>query len=133
MQPCVEPTIAIDRARSSTWPPRACQSAHLVEGNGRGALDDAFDHFDHDGRRYVIARRNDSQVTGIEELSEREREVLAYAAIGHDNKVIAYELGLAAATVACFCTAAPRSSACAPEPKLSLARWVSAAKKLPRR
>jgi DNA-binding NarL/FixJ family response regulator len=32
-------------------------------------------------------------------LSEREREVLAMAAMGHHNKLIAYELGLAHSTV----------------------------------
>jgi DNA-binding CsgD family transcriptional regulator len=32
-------------------------------------------------------------------LSERERQVLAYAALGHPNKLIAYELGIANSTV----------------------------------
>jgi DNA-binding CsgD family transcriptional regulator len=33
------------------------------------------------------------------DLTQRERQVLAYAALGHTNKLIAYELGLAASTV----------------------------------
>jgi len=32
-------------------------------------------------------------------LSQRERQVLAHAAMGHTNKMIAYELGLSASTV----------------------------------
>src|SRR5262249_45143295 len=56
------------------------------------------DHFETDGKRYLVARRNDVHVEGYAELSERERQVLAYAALGHTNKLIAYELGLAYST-----------------------------------
>jgi DNA-binding CsgD family transcriptional regulator len=34
------------------------------------------------------------------DLSERERQAVALAAIGHANKLIAYDLGIAATTVA---------------------------------
>lgn len=37
---------------------------------------------------------------GLHALTSREREVVAYAALGHSNKVIAYELGLAESAVA---------------------------------
>jgi DNA-binding CsgD family transcriptional regulator len=64
--------------------------------DGRWSL---VDHFESDGKRYVVARRNDVEVPGYSELSSRERQVLAYAALGHSNKLIAYELGLADSTV----------------------------------
>jgi len=57
------------------------------------------DHVDTDGKRMIVAQRNESATSGKPELSPREREVLAYAALGHSNKLIAYELGLAHSTV----------------------------------
>jgi DNA-binding NarL/FixJ family response regulator len=61
-----------------------------------------IDHFDSDGRRYLVARRNQPApaARGLGVLSPRERDVLARAALGHTNKLIAYELGVAVATVA---------------------------------
>jgi DNA-binding NarL/FixJ family response regulator len=64
---------------------------------GRWSL---VDHIESDGRRYVLAHRNDPNVPDIRGLSVRERQVLAYAALGHSNKVIAYDLGLSPSTVA---------------------------------
>ncbi len=91
-------TLRLDRARAST----RREDADLALGLWKGMVDARWtllDHFDHDGRRYVVARRNDPAVNPIGELTLRERQVVGYAALGHDNKVIAYELGLATATV----------------------------------
>jgi DNA-binding CsgD family transcriptional regulator len=66
------------------------------------------DQFDSDGRRYVIAKRNEAAGTQPRQLSPRERQVLAYASLGHSNKVIAYELGLSASTVRVLLTRASR-------------------------
>jgi DNA-binding CsgD family transcriptional regulator len=67
------------------------------------ALTDArwtlLDHFDTDGKRFVVARRNDAEVPRPQDLSTRERQVLGFAALGHSNKLIAYELGISASTV----------------------------------
>jgi DNA-binding CsgD family transcriptional regulator len=63
---------------------------------GRWSL---VDHFDTDGRRFVVAHRNDGIPADGRALTLRERQVLAYAAIGHSNKQIAYDLGLATSTV----------------------------------
>jgi DNA-binding CsgD family transcriptional regulator len=57
------------------------------------------DKFESDGKRYVLARENTLQLEGHRMLSEREREVVALAIAGRSNKVIAYELGIAHATV----------------------------------
>jgi DNA-binding CsgD family transcriptional regulator len=54
---------------------------------------------ERDGRRYLLALRNDVHTPKLSPLSERERQVLAYAALGHPNKLIAYELGIAPSTV----------------------------------
>jgi DNA-binding CsgD family transcriptional regulator len=65
---------------------------------GRWAL---VDHFDHDGRRYVVARKNDPEVVPTASvLTPREQQVLAYAAMGQSNKLIGYTLGLSSSTVA---------------------------------
>jgi DNA-binding CsgD family transcriptional regulator len=58
-----------------------------------------LDVFDRDGRRYLVARRNDPEPEGLQSLTPRERQVVGYAALGHQNKLIAYELGLATSTV----------------------------------
>jgi DNA-binding NarL/FixJ family response regulator len=57
------------------------------------------DHFDADGRRYVLAQSNEPSLAPVELLSQRERQVVALAAIGHANKMIGYELGIAVSTV----------------------------------
>jgi DNA-binding CsgD family transcriptional regulator len=64
---------------------------------GRWSL---VDHFDSDGRRFVLAHRNDPSVPDTRGLTVRERQVLAYASLGHSNKVTGYELGLSTSTVA---------------------------------
>lgn len=89
---------AVERARSrmrrdapeeaiATW--RALVSA-------RWSL---VDRFERDGKRYVVARRNEVGGVGPDALTPRERQVVALVAIGHTTKLIAYELGLAPATI----------------------------------
>jgi DNA-binding CsgD family transcriptional regulator len=57
------------------------------------------DHFDTDGKRLVLARRNSPTVPEIGALGKRERQVAAYAAYGFSIKEIGYELGLGASAV----------------------------------
>ena len=63
---------------------------------GRWSL---VDRFDSDGRRFVVARRNEPHVRDPRGLTARERQVVALAGVGHDLKVIAYDLGLDVSTV----------------------------------
>lgn len=98
----------LDRARGAL---RRVDSARAVDEwralvDGRWSL---VDHFDHDGRRYLVARRNDPQPSSPRhELSKRELQVSALAALGHSNKLIAYELGLATSTVSAYLVSASR-------------------------
>jgi DNA-binding CsgD family transcriptional regulator len=57
------------------------------------------DHFESDGRRYILAQENQPDPASAPELSPREQQVLANAALGRSNKEIAYALGLAHSTV----------------------------------
>ena len=69
----------------------------------RGLVDGRWsvvDHVESDGRRFLLARRNDPSVRDPRSLGVQERNVLAYAAMGHSTKYIAYLLGLATSTVA---------------------------------
>jgi DNA-binding CsgD family transcriptional regulator len=97
---------AIDRARSK------------ARGNDDEALDlwlglvsgrwSLVDRFDTDGRRFLVACRNDPQVNDPRALTLRERQVLAYSAMGHPLKLIAYSLGLSVSTVSARRTQAMR-------------------------
>jgi DNA-binding CsgD family transcriptional regulator len=57
-------------------------------------------HHEADGRRVILARRNAPAARDPRALAPREREVLAYVALGHANKYIGYVLGISPATVA---------------------------------
>lgn len=123
--------IRLDRAKSKAGraePDRALAGwKGMVE--ARWTL---LDHFDQDGRRYVLARRNDAAVAAIEDLTPRERHVVSYAALGHDNKIIAYELGLAAATVRVLLHRSAKKLGVTTRADL-VARWKAAARALPTR
>jgi DNA-binding CsgD family transcriptional regulator len=88
---------AIDRARSKART-NEDEALELWQGlvAGRWSL---VDRFDTDGRRYLVARKNDPEVRDPRALTLRERQVLAYAAMGHPLKLIAYSLGLSLSTV----------------------------------
>lgn len=88
----------IDRARSRRQREDAEEATVLWEAMvaGRWSL---VDHFDRDGRRFVLARPNEPITNPLESLTERERQVLGLIANGHSNKLVGYELGLSASTV----------------------------------
>jgi DNA-binding CsgD family transcriptional regulator len=54
---------------------------------------------DRNGTRYIVARENQSGVRGLTSLSDRERQVVAYLAVGQSTKETAYALGISDITV----------------------------------
>jgi len=74
---------------------------------GRWSL---VDHFDHDGRRYLVAHKNQLQDPSlhIKSLSEREQQAASLAALGHSNKLIAYDLGISLSAVSDYLARAAR-------------------------
>jgi len=66
------------------------------------------DRFDRDGRRFFIAYRNDVPLTDPRQLTPREQQVVAFAALGSTSKLIAYELGLTVSSVTTFLSSAAR-------------------------
>jgi DNA-binding CsgD family transcriptional regulator len=88
----------IDRARTSD----GRKEAERATGGWRVLVDarwTVLDSFEQDGKRFVVATRNQLEAAPPPLLSDREQQVLAWAAMGHSNKEIAYELGLSASTV----------------------------------
>jgi DNA-binding CsgD family transcriptional regulator len=86
----------VDAQRSADVPSGLEAWRALVD--GRFSL---VDQFDHDGKRYVVAFRNDPAPPSLHaSLTDREAQVLGYLAQGHANKLIGYELGLSPSTVA---------------------------------
>ncbi|HEX7665902.1 MAG TPA: helix-turn-helix transcriptional regulator [Polyangiaceae bacterium] len=63
---------------------------------GRWSL---VDHFDSDGKRFVLAIKNPPRVARHLDLTPRERRVCELAARGHRDKEIGYMLGLSAGAV----------------------------------
>lgn len=98
---------ALDRARGQlrrTDPQRALAIwKGLV--SGRWTL---VDHVDHDGRRYLFAKRNSPPVRSWRTLTEREAQVIAYAALGQSHKEIAYQLGISPSRVSTHLAGAAR-------------------------
>ncbi len=88
----------IDRARTR----RGRRQADRVVAEWTGLIEARWtlvDHFEADGKRWLLARRNDVAGVGEAALSPRELQAVAFAALGHANKLIAYEMGIAAETV----------------------------------
>jgi DNA-binding CsgD family transcriptional regulator len=89
----------IDRARGRMRRVDPDRALDLWKGlvAGRWSL---VDQFDHDGKRYVFAKRNALDVLPWHSLTERELRVLAYAAEGQTLKITAYQLGVSVSTIA---------------------------------
>jgi DNA-binding CsgD family transcriptional regulator len=76
-----------ERGSVAAWKPMVAARWSLV------------DAYERDGRRYITACENEPARGDASMLSKRERQVASMAALGHSNKLIAYELGLAHSTV----------------------------------
>ncbi|MEO6952944.1 MAG: LuxR C-terminal-related transcriptional regulator [Polyangia bacterium] len=58
------------------------------------------DHFDSDGKRFVLAMKNAPEVDPRVDLTPLERRVSSLASMGHRDKEIAYSLGITMPSVA---------------------------------
>jgi DNA-binding NarL/FixJ family response regulator len=89
----------MDRARTRAGRADPLHALELWHGllAGRWSL---VDHVDRDGRRLVLARRNEPEGRGDHPaLTSRQRQVLFYASVGWSLKQLAYALGLAEGTI----------------------------------
>lgn len=95
----VEAARAIDRSRGRLRraSPEAAATLWRAMVAGRWSL---VDFVDRDGKQFLLARENDPLVRDIKALTRVECSVVGYVALGHSNKHIGYELGLAPSTVA---------------------------------
>lgn len=102
-----EAAIAVDRARGAlrnSDPEKALEIwKALVEGRWS-----TVDWFDTDGRRFILAIPNSPHISDPRGLTERERQVVAYAALGQTNKMIGYRLGLSKSRVSLLLRTAMR-------------------------
>jgi DNA-binding CsgD family transcriptional regulator len=90
---------AIDRARGKLrrLDPDAAAAVWRTMVRGEWSL---VDWYDHDGKRFLLAQENRIPTPVKRALTSREEQVVACAAMGHSNKLIAYDLGLSTGTVA---------------------------------
>jgi DNA-binding NarL/FixJ family response regulator len=88
----------IDAARTRAGRSDADAALASWEGlvGGRWSL---IDRFESDGRRYLVARRNDPTVPDPRGLSRGEAQVAEFLATGHSEKQIAYALGISPSAV----------------------------------
>lgn len=73
--------------------------------SGRWSL---VDRFERNGRRYIVARRNEHALPDPRALTPRERTVAQLATLGKPNKLIAYELGISDSSVGSHLSSAMR-------------------------
>lgn len=85
------------RTREGRRDPDAALAAWEGLVRGRWSL---VDHFDADGRRHVLAVRNDPRHPDPRGLTERERQVAEFVGQGHAGKAIAHMLGISRSAVA---------------------------------
>jgi hypothetical protein len=95
----------IEAARSRRSDPQDSVELWRALVSGRWSV---VEHFERDGKRYYLAHKNDPQLAPDLALTERERQVLGYAELGHSDKLIAYSLGLSRSTVATLLARARR-------------------------
>jgi DNA-binding CsgD family transcriptional regulator len=92
--------VETSKARDATLSRRG-DRAHAL-GRWRPLTDARWtlvDSFERDGARYIVARENQAEVQGLLALSDRERQVVAYVALGQSTKETAYALGISDTTV----------------------------------
>ena len=92
-----EAAVRTDRARGRLGKEDPDEALEVWEALVRGRWS-MVDWFDTDQRRYVLALPNPPSVRDPRGLTERESQVVAYAAIGESHKMIGYRLGISRST-----------------------------------
>lgn len=97
----------IDRARTNAGrrDPHQALSAWRALIHGRWSL---VDRFDSDGKRFVVAVKNDPANLDPRGLHLRERQVAEYIGMGRSTEAIAYALGISGSAVGTYAVAAQR-------------------------
>jgi DNA-binding CsgD family transcriptional regulator len=90
--------VRLDRARGSLRKsdPEKSLEAWWALLHGRWSL---VDWFDIDGRRFVLAHPNPPNVGDPRGLTQREAQVVAFAALGESQKLIRYRIGVSESLV----------------------------------
>jgi DNA-binding CsgD family transcriptional regulator len=83
------------RLRGRHTDPIAGLGRHHPLVDARWTLVDAYER---GGARYIVARENQADVRGLARLTDRERQVVAFLALGRSTKEIAYSLGISDST-----------------------------------
>lgn len=93
-----EAVLRVEKARGKQRKvdPEAATEAWTAMVSGRWSL---VDRFETNGRRYIVARRNEHSLPDPRALTRRERAVVHLATLGKSNKLIGYELGLSESTI----------------------------------
>jgi DNA-binding CsgD family transcriptional regulator len=102
-----EAAIAVDKARGRMRDSDPEKALEIWKALVRGRWS-TVDWFDTDGRRFVLAIPNSPHVKDPRGLTERERQVVMYAAFGQTNKMIGYRLGLSKSRVSLLLRSAMR-------------------------
>ena len=89
---------ALDRAKARDFRTGSSETIDLWKGLLAGEWS-LVDRVDTDGKRYVLAIRNDPDAPAPHSLSRREAQVATYIAQGRSHKAVSYELGIAVSTV----------------------------------
>jgi len=98
---------SMDRARGKLRrvDPEAASALWQAMVRGEWSL---VDWIDHDGKRFLLAYDNPVEAAPRQGLTARERQVVACAAMGHTNKLIAYDLGLSTGSVSAILSRAAK-------------------------
>ncbi|HSN81902.1 MAG TPA: helix-turn-helix transcriptional regulator [Polyangiales bacterium] len=102
-----EAALVVDRARGAMRRAEPEKALELWRALVRGRWS-TIDWFDSDGRRYVLGVPNPLGVSDPRGLTEREFQVVAYAASGQINKMIGYHLGISKGRVSSLLSSAMR-------------------------
>lgn len=101
------PALDRERARSRLRRDSPEEAVELWRAlvDGRWSI---VDRFNRDGRRFLIAHENELETASQLSLTTRERQVVTCVAMGHSNKLVAYELGLSVGAVSSYLRLAMR-------------------------